>query len=187
MFENEQPSRTQQLAGEYFRDDVFAVRQIVGRIRKNQIELFRTCGQITEYIRFDRIKIFQSELCSRLTDEIVMHGVEFDRSNAPCAARGEFVADGTRAGKEIEHVASLEIDQIVQYVEQILFGEIGRRTGPQIVRRVDRPPFVFAADYSHRTCLKNLPASLPTRRASLPAICKVYRLNGNAVSSRSMA
>ena len=110
MLENEQPFRPQQIAGEYLRNDVFAVRQIVRSIRKNQIELFRTGGQITEHIRFDRIKVFQSELYGCLTDEIAMHGIEFDRSNAPCAARRKFVADGTRAGKEIEHVAGPEID-----------------------------------------------------------------------------
>ena len=100
------------------------------------------------------IEVADAELCRRLPDKVVMHRVDLHRCDAPCSARGELVAYRPRPGKEVEHVALLEIHQVAQYVEQVFLGEIGRRACPQVARRVDGPPLVFSADYSHTIRLK---------------------------------
>ena len=141
-----------------------------GASEKTMSNCFGQLFQVEKGVGLDRIDRFASQLPRRLPDEVVMHGVDFDRRDAASAARSEFVADRSRAREEVEYVALFEIDQIGQDVEKVLLGEVRRGTRPQILRRVDRPALVSAADYSHRTSLKyfrnwRASVSLPDRQS----------------------
>ena len=158
MFEDEDTARPQNFAVEHHPDDLLARRQIVGRIRENQVELFGAAFQVEKNVRFDGVEVFDSELPGGPADEIVVYGIDLDRGYAASSARCEFVTDGTRAGEEVQHVALLEIQQIAEDVEEVLLGEIGRRPRPQVAGRVDGPALVFSAYYSHTICLKYPPS-----------------------------
>ena len=154
MFEDENPLRAQQVALQHQFHHLFAALQVVGGVRKNHVELLGAALQGEERIGLHGIEVADAELCRRLPDKVVMHRVDLHRCDAPCSARGELVAYRPRPGKEVEHVALLEIHKVAQYVEQVFLGEIGRRACPQVARRVDGPPLVFSADYSHTIRLK---------------------------------
>ena len=185
MFEDEYSLRAQQSAAEHLFDDPFAALQIVGSVGKNDVELLGATLQIEKNIRLDRIEAFDAELGGRLPDEIVVHRIDLHRCDAPGAAGCEFVADRSRAGKKVEYVAFLEIHQVVQHVEQILFGEIRCWTRPQVAGRVDGPALVFAAYDSHITFLNRLPISLRIFLASAPLSSRRISSSGNARPSRS--
>ena len=128
MFEDEDTARPQNFAVEHHPDDLLARRQIVGRIRENQVELFGAAFQVEKNVRFDGVEVFDSELPGGPADEIVVYGIDLDRGYAASSARCEFVTDGTRAGEEVQHVGPFVIDEVVQHVEQVFFRKI--RRGP---------------------------------------------------------
>ena len=150
MFEDQQPAGTQQPASEDQIDDRLAARKVIRSVRKNDVELLGAAPQVEKNIRLDGIEVVDPELSGRAADEIVVHRVDLDRGDTPRSPRRKLVADRPRPGKEVEDVALLEIDQVAQHVEEILLGKIGRRPGPQVAGRIDRPSLVFSADYSHR-------------------------------------
>ena len=149
VFENQHSPFAQQIAAEHQVDDPFAPLQVVGGVREDDVEALRATLQVEEDIGLDDIHVVDAELRGRLTDEVVVHRIDFDRRDAPCSARGKLVADGARAGEEVEYVALLEVDQIAQHVEEVLLGKIGGRPCTQVARRVDGTSLVFSADYSH--------------------------------------
>ena len=122
--------------------------------KKNQIKLLRAALQIEEGIRLHGIEVLDAELLRRATNEIVMHGIDLDRSDALHAARGELVADRARTGKEVEDIALLEIDQVLEDIKEVLLGKVGRGACTEVTGRVDCTPFQCSADYSHITLLK---------------------------------
>ena len=185
MFEDQDAARTEQSAFQDQLHDLLAALQVVGGVGEDHVELLGAAFQVEENVGLDRVEVFDPQQCGRPADEIVMHGVDLDRRDAPCAARGEFVADRPRAGKEVEHVALLEIEQVAQYVEEVLLGEVGRGPRTQVFGRVDRPAPVFSADYSHVVCLNRLPSSLRAAFGLSPAMRSSYSFNGKQPSSRS--
>ena len=154
MFENEYPLRFEYIPAQYEVYDFGRPFQIVWRVRKNYVETLGATFQIEERVRFDRIDVRCSEFACRLSDEIVMHGIYFDRRYAACASGCELITDGAGAGEQVEDVRLLVIYQVVQHVEQILLGEIRCRTRTQVLGRIDAPAAIFAAYYSHITFLK---------------------------------
>ena len=185
MFEDQDAARTEQIAFQDQLHDLPAAFQVVGGVGEDHVELLGTAFQVEEYVGLDGIEVSDPQLCGRLADETVMHGVDLDRRDAPCAARCELVADRPRAGKEVEHVALFEIEQVAQHVEEVLLGEVGRGPRPQVFGRVDRPAPVFSADYSHVVCLNRLPSSLRAAFGLSPAMRSSYSLSGKQPSSRS--
>ena len=161
MLEDENTPVAKQIVFSHQVDDPFAAFQIIGGVGKNQVELLGATFQIEENIRLDRIEISASQHCGSLPDEVVVYWVDLYGRDASGASRGEFVADRTRSGEEVEYIALLEIDEVAQYVEQIFLGEIGRWPCAQVLGRIDRAPLVFPADYSHIVFLNRLRSLLP--------------------------
>ncbi len=186
VLEDEQTVFAEQSAPEDRIDDSLAALQIVGRIRKNHVELLPAAFHIEKGVGLDRVEIFDAQPGGRLPDEIPVHRIDFHRRDAPGAARGELVADRPRTCEQVEHVALLEIDQIAQHVEQVFLGEIRRGARPQVAGRVDGPALVFSAYDSHTTYLKRLPINLRRALAPGPAICSRICPKGSALPSRSM-
>lgn len=87
------PARTEQIAFQDQLHDLLAAFQVVGGVGEDHVELLGTAFQVEEYVGLDGIEVFDPQLCGRLADETVMHGVDLDRRDAPCAARCELVAD----------------------------------------------------------------------------------------------
>ena len=138
--------------------DLLAALQIVGSVRENHVELFRTTFEVEEDVGFDCIEVPDAQLRRRLADEVVVYRIDFHRGYAPRSARCELIADRAGSREEVQHVALLEIQQIAEDVEEVLLGEIGRRPRPQVAGRVDGPALVFSAYYSHTICLKYPPS-----------------------------
>ena len=158
MFENQHAFGTQQVVFEHQPYDLLAALQIVGGVRENHVELFRTAFEVEEDVGFDRIEVPDAQLRRRLADEVVVYRIDFHRGYAPRSARCKLIADRAGSREEVQHVALLEIQQIAEDVEEVLLGEIGRRPRPQVAGRVDGPALVFSAYYSHTICLKYPPS-----------------------------
>ena len=154
MLEYENSALAQNVATENERNNLVGTLQIVWCVRKNDVETLGTVFQIQKSVRLYRVNGCRAQLARRAADKIVVDGVDFDRRYAAGSARGELVTYRTRPRKEVEDIDRLVIDDVVQHVEQVFLGEIGRRTRPQIAWRVDCPPAICTADYSHTTLLK---------------------------------
>ena len=71
--------------------------QLIPRYHKSAS--LRTAFQVEEYIGFDGEQIVDSQVGGRFFDEVIVYGIDFDRSDAVHAPRSEFVADRPRPGE----------------------------------------------------------------------------------------
>jgi len=169
VFEDQQPSAAQAVAFERQPYDLFAALQIVGGVGKHDIELLVAVFQVEERVRLDGVEAADAQLRGRLPDEVVVHRVDLHGRDAAGSPRGELVADRAGPGEEVQYVALLEIHEVSQHVEEVLLGEVRRRTRSEVAGRIDRPALVFAADYSHTTFLNRFPSNLRSAFGSSPA------------------
>ena len=135
------------------------------------VELLGTAFQIEKGIGLDRVNPVETEIPGSTPDEVVMHRIDFDRNDRSGPPRGKLVADRAGPGKQVEHVGTLDVAMALDHIEQIFLGEVGRRTGPQIFRRLYDPAAKDAANDSHNTfglrthTGTNLPYVRPSREA----------------------
>ena len=80
-----------------------------------------------------------------------MHRIDLHRGDTRRTARDEFITDGTRPRKEVEHFGPLQVNEIAEYIEQVLLRKIRGRTSPQITRRIYHPAAESTAYDSHST------------------------------------
>ena len=154
MLENENSLLAQNIARQNEADNLLGTLQIVGCIGKNDIETLWAVLQIEKSVCLDRVDVRCPEVASCTANEVVVDGVDFDRRNAARTARGELVANRACAGKEVENVRLLVIDNVAQYVEQIFLGKVRSRACAEVAGRIDGATAICAAYYSHTTCLK---------------------------------
>ena len=171
VLENEYAAIIQHIALQNHIHHLPAALQVVRGVREDHIITFRTIFQIQENICLHRMHGIEAVFTRRRTYEVVMYGVYLYRCDRGGAARGELVAYGAGARKEVEDIQSLEIKHIAQDVEQIFLGEICRRTGPQVFGRDDHTSAACAAYYSHILLLhyrSGSPHSMRTNHTCLP-------------------
>ena len=83
-------------------------------------------------------------------DESIVLRVFFHRHHFIASSRQEFDADASGSGKQVERrYAVLKIEIIVQYVEKVFFGKVGRRACLEALGHIEPPVFVNSTDYSH--------------------------------------
>lgn len=113
MFEDQQTLLAQDPALEHQRDDLFALGQIVGCIGKDDVEVpFGAAFEVKEGVGLHGMKLLHAECAGGRADEVVVHGVDFDRDDAAGPPRTEFIADGPRARKEVQYIALFEIHAV---------------------------------------------------------------------------
>ena len=144
----------QDFALHHKRNDLFATLQIVGSIRKNKVKLLRTALQIEKSVCLDGVERANTQLAGRLANEIMVHGVDLDRGDRFGATRTKLIADRAGTSKKVQHVALLDVDEVLQHIEEILLGKVGRRTCSEVLGRVDGAPLECSADYSLCSRLK---------------------------------
>ena len=186
VLEDEDAALAEHIALEYQINDLFAVGQVVGSIGEDDVELLGAAFQIEEHVGLHGVEVLYAEQLACLTDEVVVYGVDFHRGHTACTARSKLIADGTCSCKEVDHIALLEVHQIAQHVEEILFRKIGRGACPQILGRVDGSSLVYTTYYSHIVFLKRLPINLLKDLALLPLTCSSKFLRFHCPAARSM-
>ena len=83
MFEDQDAARTEQSAFQDQLHDLLAALQVVGGVGEDHVELLGAAFQVEENVGLDRVEVFDPQQCGRPADEIVMHGVDLDRRDAP--------------------------------------------------------------------------------------------------------
>ena len=91
-----------------------------------------------------------------LADKVVLRRVNLDTHHPGTLAGEQLEADGPRTGKEVECLDALEVDEVFQYVEEILPGKVGRRPGLDMGGDIEPPTPVFTADDSHKNLLVSI-------------------------------
>ena len=171
MLQNQPSAGLQKPAAENGLGNRIATDDVVGRVGKYQVELLGTAFQIEKGIGLDGMNPVETEIPGSSPDEVVMHRVDFDRNDRSGPPRGKLVADRAGPGKQVEHVGAFDVAVALDHIEQIFLGEVGRRTGPQIFRRLYDPAAKDAANDSHNTfglrthTGTNLPYVRPSREA----------------------
>lgn len=126
------------------------VFQLIGRVGEDDVELasleFLAGG---ENIVFEDSDVLETDFSGSPFYEAVMVVIQFYGGYLFRSAGGEFVADASRAGEQIQHRGIFDIDVVVQYVEDIFLGEISRGSRREIFVGENLPSPVGAADYSH--------------------------------------
>ena len=151
MLKNENSILAKDLTIQNQRNNLLQSLQIIWRVRENNVELFRATAKIEKSVGLYDEHIVGAEFLGGAANKGVVHGVYLDRCYTLCSARGKLVAHRAGAGKEIQHIALLEIDEVVEHVEQVLLRKIGCRSCAEVTRRIYRSALEFATNYSHIT------------------------------------
>ena len=133
MFEDQQTAFAQQPVVQHQPDDFPAAFQIVRGVGEDDVELFRAAFQVEKGVRLYRINLGKPEGFGRTADVVIMYRVNFDRNDAPCPARCEFVTDGPRSREKVEDIYPFDLPMAGNYVEQVFLREVRRGTGAQIL------------------------------------------------------
>ncbi len=78
-----------------------------------------------------------------------MVAVQFHTDDLLTTPREHFQRNAACAGKEVQGTDILEVDIAVEYVEDVLFGEVGRGTCLEGARYVEVTAFVLSGDDTH--------------------------------------
>ena len=149
MLENQPSFGFQQIAFEYGVWDRFAAGNIVWWVGEDDVELFGTTFQVQKGVRFDRMDICEPEILGGFPDKTVVDRIDLDGDDRTGPPGCEFIADRSGTGKEVQNFDAFQIPVTVEHVEQILFGEIGGRSRPEVLRGLNGSSFLCTANDSH--------------------------------------
>ena len=76
--------------------------------------------------------------------------VLFNGSYAPATTRNQLKRDTACSGKQIQGIQSLPINQVIQDVEEILLGKIGRRSGTERRGHIETTTSINSTYDSHK-------------------------------------
>ena len=84
-------------------------------------------------------------------DKISLRSGLLHRGNTSAATRKQLKRHRAGAGKQVKRLGgiTLEVDQILQHIEDILAGEIGSWPRHNICGHIESAAPVFSSDYSH--------------------------------------
>ena len=104
----------QQAVGEDQIGESLQIGQFVGRVCKNEIELFMAILYVLEHVAPYGQTFVGLHLPHHLADESVVVAVLLDADDLPASARDQFDADASRTGKKIErtHMIFLEVEVV---------------------------------------------------------------------------
>lgn len=122
----------------------------IGRVGKDEVEGVVALLDVTEHIGSQGNPILLLELLLDLIYMGMVRRLALYGDDAPAATRHELEADAACAGKEVEDVgALLEVDEVVQYVEEVLLGKVRGGACLEVAGHLEGAALVFSADYSH--------------------------------------
>jgi len=117
MLNNEQPARQQQgfikYNSWYFRKAV----QVIRRICKYQVKLFRLVTQVFKNVFFKHLDIGEAMFGRGFFDIIDAMNAPIHRNYFLCIPRSKFQRDISRAAEKVEHPDSFKFDLVLQDVK----------------------------------------------------------------------
>ena len=122
---------------------------LIWRVCKNQVIAVRRVLKKAEHVLTHYAYGFHLQFACHLLDERDMPFAHLYRSDAQRTARGKFVADAARSGKEVECSAAFDVYPVVYQVEQTFLGEVGCGPRRDIGWRIEAAAFELSADYAH--------------------------------------
>ena len=150
VLQHEEAALLEQGAGENNVGQYGELRQSVGRVGKDEVELLTAFGDELEDVGADGECCGVLQLVEKLLDKAMVTHIKLNADDATATATDEFQRDAARAGEEVEGRRRLaKVDVRLQDVEEVLLGEVCRRTCRERARHVEVPAFVFAGDDAH--------------------------------------
>jgi len=130
--------------------DLFETLQLIRRIGKDKVVIFRAPGNEFQHIVAQQMDgLLQLQLLNDRGDKGIMDMVHFDTGDIAASSRSKFEGDATGPCKKIQNFGLFKIYPVVQNVEQVFLGKVSGRPGLKILSGVEEPPLHFAANYSH--------------------------------------
>ena len=151
MLHDDQGARLHHVAGEDELRELWQLRQVVGRVGEDEVELARARGYEAEHVALHLNQVLLVEQGLDLADEIVLRGGLLHAGDAGTAAREELEGDGTSAREEVECRHALEIDEVFEHVKKVLARHVGSGARGDVGGHVETPPPIFSADDSHES------------------------------------
>ena len=126
------------------------VRQLVGRIGKDYVELLiATCQVLEDIATYGNARLV-AQLLKEALDKTVVQTVLLYADNLRTASREKLERDATGTRKEVECRGLLvPVNVAIEDIEKILLGKVCSRTCLKRTRHVKVPPFIFTCNYSH--------------------------------------
>ena len=150
VFQYEETIRFQQLLLE---DEVWQglqTGQLIGRVGKDEVKLFVTAADKLEHVASDGQTLVCLYFLHDFADEGIMVAILLYTDYLFAPSGYQFDADAPCSGKEVEGMHSLfKVDEVGEYVEQILFGKICSGTCLERMWYVKSSTLIYSADYSH--------------------------------------
>lgn len=128
MFEDEDTVCSEQLVLKYKVRDFSQLFQRIRGVGKDEVELLMAAFHEAEGVAAEYDSFFITQSFDTLPDEFVVFAVGFYANDLLAAAREQFQRDASRSGKQVERCRALKIDVGLQHIENVFFGEVGRRT-----------------------------------------------------------
>ena len=175
VFEDKDAIRLQQVFLEDERRDGRQFLQCIGRVGKDKVELLFTALDKLKRIAPDRHHLFKHlgtvlfcltrlrgvavkqrrtvpgclKFLQTLLDEAVMVAVGLDADYTAAAPREQFERDAARTREEIQCRRILEVEIAREHVEDVLFGEVGRRPRLKRAWDIEMPSLIFPSNDPH--------------------------------------
>ena len=150
VLEDKEAVLLQQVVAEDDVGQLGQLRQGVGRVGKDEVELLATLCEVLEDVAADGQRRRVLQLIEELADEAVVAHIELNADDAAATSAHELQRDAARPGKEVESRRPLtEVEIALQDVEEVFLREVRRRACREAARHFEMPAFVFACDDSH--------------------------------------
>ena len=126
------------------------MRQDVWRVGKDEVELLAALCHELENIATNRQSRCVLQLVEKLLDKAMVADIKLHADDTSAATTDKFESDTARTREKVECCRSLaEVDIALQDIEEVLLGEVRRRTCREGTRHLEMPAFVFACDDAH--------------------------------------
>lgn len=122
----------------------------VGRIGKDEVEAAVGALDETKCIAADGMGSGIAKCAKTGGDETEMLTVALHTRHLLTATTEKFERDAASSGKEIEDTAVFEVNISTEDVENVFFGEVGRRTCLETMGHIEALAFVFTGYNAHR-------------------------------------
>lgn len=138
-----------EMRGEYHPGYLVKSRMIIGGVGKYYIVAAATAFDKSEYVAFYDTHVVGGEFLLDRAYESHLSLCQLYSGDFGGLARKEFKCHCACTGEKVAYAFPFYILEILDYVEYILAGEVGRRAGGYVFGRVETPAPVFSSDYSH--------------------------------------
>ena len=125
MFDSEQRSRSEEAGREDGGWDAGEAFHVVWRVGEHEVEACRGGGYVAHGVASDEPEVSGAEFGGHFGYEFLLYRRFFHCGYCVAFAGEEFEAHGAGAGEEVEGVAVVEVDQVLEHIEYVFPREIG--------------------------------------------------------------